>query len=303
MARACSSFGEVFRPLRRSRPCSRRQPFYGENAAGVLGHFPQTLAGRRRHRHVVFLVGGGRQAVHRMRMGQRLVLAGQCRGGHLGDHEAGVHAAIGHQERRQLRHVLVHHQRDAAFAQRADFGDGQGHVVGGHGHRFGVEVAAGNHVAFGGEHQRVVGDGVGFDRQHFGGLTELGQAGAHDLRLATQGVRVLDLLAVLVRVGDFAALAQQIAISGSRVDLAFLATGRVNAGVERRARTQYRFNGQAAQSQGTGEQVLTFEQTAQSERRGHLRAVEQRQAFFAARVSGVRPATFSASVASIHSPL
>ncbi|MCY1171963.1 hypothetical protein D9M73_120890 [compost metagenome] len=81
-------------------------------------------------------------------------------------------------------------------------------------------------------------------------------------------------------IGDFAALAQQITISRGRVDLAFLATGRVDAGVERRARAQYRFHGQAAQCQGTGEQVFTFEQAAQGKRGGHLGAVEQRQAFF-----------------------
>ncbi|KPU60531.1 hypothetical protein AN403_4937 [Pseudomonas fluorescens] len=100
------------------------------------------------------------------------------------------------------------------------------------------------------------------------------------MRLAAQGVRILDLFAVLVGVGDFAALAQQIAVSGGGVDLALLATGGVDARVERRTRTQHRFNGQAAQGQGTGEQVFTFEQAAQGERGGHLGAVEQGQAFF-----------------------
>ncbi|MNI29493.1 hypothetical protein D3C73_833120 [compost metagenome] len=81
-------------------------------------------------------------------------------------------------------------------------------------------------------------------------------------------------------VGHFAALAQQIAVSGSGVDLAFLATGSVDACIERRARAQYRFNGQAAERQGTGEQVFAFEQATQGKRGGNLSAVEQRQAFF-----------------------
>ena len=64
-------------------------------------------------------------------------------------------------------------------------------VIGGHRHRFGMEVAAGQHVTLFGEHQRVIGDGVGFYLQHLGGTADLRQAGAHHLRLAAQGVRIL----------------------------------------------------------------------------------------------------------------
>ncbi|MNI79821.1 hypothetical protein D3C73_1363040 [compost metagenome] len=105
-----------------------------------------------------------------------------------------------------------------------------------------MEVTTGNHIAFGSEHQRVVGDGVSFDDQHFGGLTELCQTRAHDLWLATQGVRILNLAAVLVRVRDFTALAQQVTVSGSGVDLAFLSTSGVDACVEWRARAQNSLN-------------------------------------------------------------
>jgi hypothetical protein len=52
---------------------------------------------------------------------------------------------------------------------------------------FSTSLSLVDHVTFSGEHQRVVGNGLGFDRQHFGRLTELGQAGAQDLWLAAQG--------------------------------------------------------------------------------------------------------------------
>ena len=76
-------------------------------------------------------------------MRQRLVLGRQRRRGHLRDHEAGVDAAILDQERRQAGEVGIHQQRDAALRQRADLGDREREVVGGEGDRLGVEVAAG----------------------------------------------------------------------------------------------------------------------------------------------------------------
>ena len=64
--------------------------------------------------------------------------------------------------------------------------------------QIGTLVAAGNDIALFGKHQRVIRHGVGFNAQHFGGLTELGQAGAHHLWLATQGIRVLNLATVFM---------------------------------------------------------------------------------------------------------
>ncbi|MCY1401799.1 hypothetical protein D9M71_169230 [compost metagenome] len=151
-----------------------------------------------------------------------------------------------------------------------------------------MEVTTGDHVTFGGEHQRVVGHGVGFDHQHFGGLAELGQAGPHDLRLAAQGVGILDLIAVLVRVGNFAALAEQMTVGGSGIDLTTLATGGMNPRIERRTRAQYGFNGQAATGQGASEEVLAFKQAAQGECSGHLRTIEQCQAFLGRQGQGLQ---------------
>jgi hypothetical protein len=82
--------------------------------------------------------------------------------------------------------MAVHHQRDAALGERADFGDRQRDIIRRHRHRFGVEVTAGDDVIFGGKDQRVIGDRVGFGQQHFRRLADLRQAGAHHLRLAAQ---------------------------------------------------------------------------------------------------------------------
>ena len=96
---------------------------------------------------MILLVGGGGQAVHRSWMGERLVLAGESRGGYLSDHETGVEAAFFDQEGRQLRHMGIDQQGHPPLGQRPDFGDGERQVVGGHGHRFGGEGAAGHDQA------------------------------------------------------------------------------------------------------------------------------------------------------------
>ena len=81
------------------------------------------------------------------RVRERLVLGRERRGGDLRDHEARVDAAVLDQERRQARQVRVDQQRDAPLGERADLGDREREVVGGEGHRLGVEVAAREHVA------------------------------------------------------------------------------------------------------------------------------------------------------------
>ena len=73
---------------------------------------------------------------------------------------------------------------------------------------FGVEVAAGDHVVLAGKYQRVIGDRVGFNQQHFRRLAKLGQAGSHHLRLTAQRIRVLHLGAIMVGLGNCAVIGQ-----------------------------------------------------------------------------------------------
>ena len=77
------------------------------------------------------------------RGGEMLVLAHQRGGGDLGDHQAGVEAGIGGEERRQVEaERRVDHQRDPALGDGADLGDRERDHVGGEAHRLGMEIAA-----------------------------------------------------------------------------------------------------------------------------------------------------------------
>ena len=106
--------------------------------------------------------------------------------------------------------------------------------VGGEGDRLGVEIAARDDLAVGGEDQRIVGDAVRLDRERRAGLAQQVEAGAHHLRLAAQAIGVLDaLVAEPVRFADGAA-GEQRAQRGGDLALAAVAAQRVDARVERR---------------------------------------------------------------------
>ena len=139
---AASSAAELRQRAQELDALRRGQQLDAEDVRGVVDHRLQPARGEGRHRHVVLLVGAGRQAVDAGRMRQRLVLARQRRRGHVGDHEAAVQARVGGEERRQARHAGVDQHRDAPLGDRADLGDRDRHRVGGQRHRLGVEVAA-----------------------------------------------------------------------------------------------------------------------------------------------------------------
>jgi hypothetical protein len=114
------------------------------------------------------------------------------------------------EERRQARDAGVDEHRDAALGDRADLGDRDRHRVGGERDRLRVEVAARHDRAFlavgADEDERVVGDRVRFAHEHERGMAQLVEAGADDLRLAAQAVRILDaVVALQVRAADLAA--------------------------------------------------------------------------------------------------
>ena len=160
--------GELRR--RRERPAQidalrRGEQLDRDDARGVRRHRRQPARGEGRHADVVFLVRRGRQRVDRRRVRERLVLRRERRRGHLRDHEAGVHAAVLDQERRQAGQVGVHQQRDAPLGQRADLGDREREVVRRERDRLGVEVAAGEDLVGVREHQRIVRHRVRFDER------------------------------------------------------------------------------------------------------------------------------------------
>ena len=171
------------RRRRRERPAQldalrRGEQLDRDDARGVRRHRRQPARGERRHADVILLVRGRRQRIDGGRVRERLVLRGERRRGDLRDHEAGIHAAVLDQERRQARQVGVHQQRDAPLRQRADLGDREREIVGGERDRLGVEIAAGEDLAGRREHERIVGDRV-----------RLGQRGSRRRGASGRGTR------------------------------------------------------------------------------------------------------------------
>ncbi len=126
-----------------------------------------------------------------------LVLAHQRRGGDLGDHQARIQPRLlGEEGRQAIGQGRVDQQRDAALGDGADLADGKGDLVGGEGHRFGVEIAAG-HDGVVGQDQRVVGHGIGFDFERAPGRAQDVETGAIDLRLTANAIGILHALVAL----------------------------------------------------------------------------------------------------------
>ncbi len=65
-----------------------RDEFDADDRKGVLGHGLEARCGMSGHRHVIFLVGGGRDRIDARRKSAGLVLRRKRRGGDLADHES-----------------------------------------------------------------------------------------------------------------------------------------------------------------------------------------------------------------------
>ena len=187
--------------------------------------------------------------------------------------------------------MRIDQQGDAAFRQRADFRDRERQVVGRKSHGLGVEIAAREDSSGVSKHEGVVGDGVGFGLQHFADVPQDVQAGPHDLRLATDRVRILDPVAIFVRGPDLAAL-HEIAQHCCNGDLAAVPAHALDAPVERRVAALYRVRRHRPCEQRRGQDILGTEYACQRQGRRHLRAIKQRKPLF-----GRQPNGFDASLA------
>ena len=232
----CSRWSELVSGRWNSMPCAAASSSMPTMTRRVVRHRSQAARREGGHADVVFLVGRGRQAVDAGRMRQRLVLRGQRGGGHLGDHEAGIHARLrapGRAAGRDSVASISSAMRRSASAPISAMRQRQ--RVGREGHRLGVEVAARDRPS------PSSANTSGLSVTAFASISsvrpawrEQVEAGAHHLRLAAQAVRVLHaLVADQVRGADRAA-GQQRRGSRRRRDLARLAAHRVDARVERR---------------------------------------------------------------------
>ena len=260
----------------------RRDQLDRDDIRGILRHGGEPARAVRGHRHVVLLVGGGRNRVDAGRIRALLVLGDQRRGRHLRHHESGIETRLRRQKRRQPRQRGIDQHGDAPLGERADLAGRDRQDVGGKRHRLGMEVAAGQRLAAVGEDQRIVGDPVRLRHQRRRCVPQQIQHGAHHLRLATQAIRVLNAI-IIDEVGraDRAACHQRAQRSGD-LDLPAVAAQGVNARIERRIGALGGVGRQRARHQRGVEHAFDGEQARQRLRRRELGAVEQREPLFRA---------------------
>ena len=147
-----------------------------------------------------------------------------------------------------------------------------------------MEVTAREHGTVLSKHQRVIGDGIGLAQQNSGRVPQLIKAGADHLGLAAQAIRVLHaVIAIQVRQA-YRATRQQAAVVLGYIDLAGLATQRVDTRVKRAVAAACRVDRQRANDQRSFEHRLKAEQGVQGQRGRGLGSVNQRQAFFGAQL-------------------
>ena len=173
---------------------------------------------------------------------------------------------LGCQERRQARQSRIHQQRDAPLRQRSDLTDRQRQDIGREGDRFGVKIAAGQNIAELGDDQRIVRHAVCLGDQRHRHLPHQIECRAHDLRLATHRVWILNAgIACEMRRADLAS-GHQRAQCRRHVDLSTMTAQGVDARVEWRVGSARRIGRKRAADQCTLEHALGGEQRQQGVR-------------------------------------
>ena len=228
------------------------------------------------HGDDVFLVGGGGDGVDGSGVGVDLVLTDHGGGSVLNDHEAGVDAGLGGQERGQaVGERGVDHTLGAALGSVGQLARGDAEEVERQGHGLAMEVTAGDDGLVIEEHQRVIGDGVELDLDLLADVIESVTAGTVQLRDAAQGVSVLD--AVLLAVVEDLGTVEQLAHVRSDEHLTLLAAHLMDAGVEGVAKTGQALEGHGRDhvaELGGADGVVQRESTDGGHRAGAVRHAE-----------------------------
>ena len=203
-------------------------------------------------------------------------------GGHLGDHEAGIEAAVLDQERAAARSSSDRPARRCGARTRLPISAIASASVS-------AANATGSAWKFPPENTSPCStNSSGLSVTALASIPQRGaqlphqvEAGAHDLRLAAERIGILHARAIDVRGADGAAR-DQVAVLARHRDLAGLAAACVDALVERRIAALERIDRHGAGDHGRCQHVLGAEQARQRQRRGHLRAVDQRQTLLGA---------------------
>jgi hypothetical protein len=135
-------------------------------------------------------------------MREHLALVDERGGGVLGDHQARRQPGVRGQERRQAGVARRQQGVDAALGEARELGQREREVVERQRQRLAVEVAAGEDLPVGGEHERVVCHRVELALERAAGVVERVADGAEHLRRAAQRVGILDAAAVGMRGDD-----------------------------------------------------------------------------------------------------
>ncbi len=260
------------------------EEFDRKNVLEIVEHALETASAAHAHGDVVFLIAGSGDGIDRMRRGESAVFAGERSGGDLGNHEAGIEAGMRGEEGGKKTGERIGHLLDTAFRDAAESGNGNGELVGGHGERLAVEIAAGDDVAFGvffGEHERIVGGAVELHKGHFAGLNDGVANGTVHLRSATEGVGVLNarvLIGSAVGFANGAAFIEMSEIAGGDAGTG-VGTGVHDAGIESAGTAAEGVEGKSGGDVGgVYEDIGVMESEAEKSEHA-LRAVEEGQAF------------------------
>jgi hypothetical protein len=195
------------------------------------------------------------------------------------DHEPGLKPAVGSEEGGQAGQRGVDQPLRAPLADGAEFRHRDRDDIGGHRHRLAVEVPAREQLARVREDHRVVRGRVDLDGEGTGGEFQRVAHGPVHLGHAAQGVGVLDLAAIAVRLADGAA-GQELAQVARGGRLSGVRAGGVDARIERHVGALEGIEGERARDVRGARQAPGFGQ-GQPRHRGHeLRAVDEGQSFF-----------------------
>jgi len=193
------------------------EKFDGENVAEIGEHRSEAARGAHAHGDVIFLVRGRGNGIDGVRRGERFHFAGERGGGHLQDHEAGVESGMADEKSGQVARLRIGHLVDAALGNASESGESDGEMVGGHGERLAVEIAAAENVAGISENEGIVGGAVEFDGERGADVGESIARGAVNLRDAAEAVGVLHARVFCrraVRFADLAAAVEALEMAG-----------------------------------------------------------------------------------------
>ena len=259
------------------------EEFDGHDAFGVFHNLIAFCCSVATHADEVFLVLAGGDAVYAAGGAELFALADDGSSCILGDHEAAVETWLGDEEAGEAA-FGIDELVGAAFADAAEFGDGDGEEVKHHGHGFAVEVSAGDDHILVREDDGVVGGGVDFGFDYRSDVCDGVFGGAMDLRSAAEAIGVLDVFFVA---GDDLAAFGVATDSGGSFELAFVGTNHVEAFEEGFDAAVEGIEAEREKHVGLTAETLGFENAPDSVVTHELGAVEKGEAFLALEFDGL----------------